>query len=68
MGFGVAQFNAGIVLLNTAKSKAELKLAIAYLDKASKNRDDLEEIADVAKRYKANARKRLKMYREFSQN
>ncbi len=62
MGFGVAQFNAGIVLLNTAKSKSELKLAIAYLDKASKNRDDLGEIADVAKRYKANARKKLMLY------
>ena len=62
MGFGVAQFNAGIVLLNTAKSKGELKLAIAYLDKASKNRDDLGEIADVAKRYKADARKKLMLY------
>ena len=62
MGFGVAQFNAGIVLLNTAKSKSELKLAITYLDKASKNRDDLGEIADVAKRYKANARKKLMLY------
>ncbi len=66
MGFGAAQFNAGIVLLNTAKSKKELKLAIAYLDKASRNREDLGEIADIAKRYKQNAENELKVYRKIS--
>ena len=68
MGFGVAQFNAGVVLLSTAKSKKELELAIAYLDKASRNREDLGEIAHTAERYKRNAEKKLKIYRAVSQN
>lgn len=62
MGFGVAQFNAGIVLLNTAKSKKELLFARFYLDKASKNRDNLKEVVDVAKRYKRDTDKKLKKY------
>ena len=63
MGFGISQFNAGIVLLNTAKTKKELRLAIFYLDKASKNRNNLKEIADAANRYKQDANKKLKQYK-----
>ena len=63
MGFGIAQFNAGIVLLNTAQTKKELRLAIFYLDNASKNRNNLKEIADAANRYKQDANKRLKQYK-----
>lgn len=63
MGFGVSQFNAGIVLLNTAKSIKALYLARFYLDKASKNRDNLKEVVDVAKRYKRDIDKKLKQYR-----
>lgn len=60
MGFGAAQFNAGIVLLNTAKTKKALQRAIFYLDNASKNRNNLKEIADMASKYLRNARKKLK--------
>jgi len=60
MGFGVAQFNAGIVLLNIAKTKTELQLAIFYLDNAAKNRNNLKEVADAANKYKRSANEKLK--------
>ena len=62
MGFGVAQFNAGVVLLNTAKTKIELKNAIWYLDRASKNQKDLGDITNAAKRYKNLCKQKLKTY------
>ena len=62
MGFGPAQFNAGVVLLKNYRSKQDLRLSIFYLDKASKNRNDLNDIALVAKRYKLDAEKKLRNY------
>ncbi|MBQ2173728.1 MAG: sel1 repeat family protein [Alphaproteobacteria bacterium] len=63
MGFGIAQFNAGIVLLETAKTKNELRLAIFYLDNASQNRNNLKEIAEAANKYMRDANKKLKYYK-----
>ena len=51
LGFGAAQFNAGVVLLNNHKSKKDLKKAIFYLDLASKNERDLGEITKAARKY-----------------
>lgn len=64
MGFGAAQFNAGVVLMRNARSAEELKLAIFYLDKASKNRKDLGDVAIAAKKYKRNAEQKLKRYKK----
>lgn len=63
LGFGPAQFNAGVVLIKTAKNQKDLKRAIFYLDKASKNHDDLGEVAKVAKRYKLSAKIKLRSYK-----
>ena len=63
MGLGAAQFNAGVVLLNIAKTKKELRLAIFYLDNASKNRNNLKEVADVANKYIRDANKKLTHYK-----
>ncbi len=62
MGFGPAQFNAGVVLMNSAKSKKDLEKAIFYLDKASKNRDDLNSMTESAKKYKLHAKDKLKRF------
>lgn len=62
MGLGIAQFNAGILLLNTAQTKKALRLALFYLDSAAKNSNNLREVADAAKRYMQNAEKDLKNY------
>ena len=59
LGFGPAQFNAGIVLLKTSTTKAKIKKSIFWLDKASKNRDDLNEIAKKALKYKKDAETKL---------
>ncbi|MDR1289065.1 MAG: sel1 repeat family protein [Holosporales bacterium] len=63
LGFGPAQFNAGIVLLKMAKSKTDLRRAVFYLDKASKNRDDLGDITKHAMRFLRNAKKKLNSFR-----
>ncbi|MDR3030815.1 MAG: sel1 repeat family protein, partial [Holosporales bacterium] len=52
LGFGPAQFNAGIILLNTGTAESELRMAIFWLDKASKNLDDLGRVTISAKKYK----------------
>ena len=48
------------MLLNTAKTKTELQLAIFYLDNAAKNRNNLKEVADAANKYKRSANEKLK--------
>ncbi|MDR1475765.1 MAG: sel1 repeat family protein [Holosporales bacterium] len=63
LGFGPAQFNAGIILLKTAKSKKDLRNAVFYLDKASKNHDDLGDITKYALKYKKDAEKKLKSFK-----
>jgi TPR repeat protein len=63
LGFGPAQFNAGIVLLKTAKSKADLRRAIFYLDKASKNCDDLGDITKHAIRFLRNAQEKVNYFK-----
>jgi TPR repeat protein len=65
LGFGPAQFNAGVVLLKTAKCKQDLKKAIFFLDKAEKNSDDLGEITKSALRYKIEAKRK---FRDFQQH
>lgn len=62
LGFGPAQFNAGIVLLRTAKTKNDLVSAIFYLDKACKNSNLDESITAAARRYKLDAERKLKSY------
>ena len=62
MGYGPAQFNAGIVLLNNAKSKKGLKRAIFWLDKASKNSDDLNDMTKDALKYKKDAEDKLQKH------
>ena len=64
MGFGAAQFNAGVVLMRNARSAEELKLAIFYLDKASKNRKDLSSMTAAAEKYKRNAEQKLRHYKK----
>jgi TPR repeat protein len=59
LGYGPAQFNAGIILLNTGKSEMELKRAIFWLDKASKNLDDLNSMTISAKKYKLDAKNKI---------
>jgi TPR repeat protein len=59
LGFGPAQFNAGIVLLKTYKTRKGLRKAIFWLDKAHKNSNDLGSITKVALRYKQDAKREL---------
>ncbi|MDR1233549.1 MAG: sel1 repeat family protein [Holosporales bacterium] len=60
LGYGPAQFNAGIVLLkNMPRTKNNLRKAVFYLDKASKNSNDLGEITESALKYKRDAQKEL---------
>lgn len=60
LGFGPAQFNAGIVLLKIGTTKDKIKKSIFWLDKASKNKDDLKEITQKALKYKKDAETKLK--------
>ncbi|MDR0640807.1 MAG: sel1 repeat family protein [Holosporales bacterium] len=60
LGYGPAQFNAGIVLLKyMPKTKNNLRKAVFYLDKASKNSNDLGEMTESALQYKKDAQKEL---------
>jgi TPR repeat protein len=63
LGYGPSQFNAGVVLLNTATSKRELKLSIYYLSQAAGNIEDLGEITKDAEHYKANAKDKLRNFK-----
>jgi TPR repeat protein len=58
-GYGPAQFNAGIVLLNSRKSKTYLLKAVNYLDKASRNSNDLGDVAKHAVKYKKDAQRKI---------
>lgn len=60
LGFGPAQFNAGIVLLRNWKTAKDLRKSIFWLDKASKNLHDLWDITKAAKKYKKEAELELK--------
>ncbi|MDR1034746.1 MAG: sel1 repeat family protein [Holosporales bacterium] len=62
-GFGPAQFNAGIVLLQTAKNRRDLRRAVFYLDKASKNRDDLGDITKHAIKFLKDAQEKLNHFK-----
>jgi TPR repeat protein len=62
LGFGPAQFNTGVMLLKNAKCKRDVKKAIFFLDKATRNRNDLGEITKIALRYKIEAKRKLQKH------
>jgi TPR repeat protein len=55
LGYGPAQFNAGIVLLRRTSNKRDLRQAIYYFDKAYHNKSNFKELAIMALRYKVEA-------------
>jgi TPR repeat protein len=60
IGFGPAQFNAGIVMYKTSEDTDNLTKAIRYLDAASKNKNDLGELTKVALLYRNAAKIKLR--------
>ena len=60
LGYGPAQFNAGVVCLKLATCKKDLKKAIFWLDKASKNYDDLGDMTKDVLKYKKDAENKLR--------
>ena len=64
MGYGPAQFNAGAVYSRYAKSKKDLRKAIYWFNKASKN-NDIKELKKYVLICKNNA---IERFKEFNKN